>query len=208
MPACVRSPQLQSTLTTIFGCCSRTLQIPGVLHDPAYAMQQFATRSRGGIPPLGLAPADVAAAATAAAAAAAAAGMPGLASRGEPGASSPKRSGSAASLAFDALVMAATGGTEGAAAAAAGGEAPVESRLGGPLGGAAATGLSAAAAAAVAAVAGRGSNMHQLPSRQRSRLWSALSYGDVDSLQNALDAFRVSGCVGADQGWLVGLSDG
>jgi hypothetical protein len=46
----------------------------------------------------------------------------------------------------------------------------------------------------VAAVAGRGSNIHQLPSRQRSRLWSALSYGDVDSLQNALDAFRVSCC--------------
>jgi hypothetical protein len=116
--------------------------------------------------------------------------MPASASRGEAGASSPKRSGSQVSLAFDALVMAATGGTEGAAAAAAGGEAPVESRLGGPLGGA---GLSAAAAAAVAAVAGRGSNIHQLPSRQRSRLWSALSYGDVDSLQNALDAFRVSG---------------
>jgi hypothetical protein len=165
----------------------RCVQIPGALHDPAYAMQQFATRSRGGIPPLGLAPADVAAAA--------AAGMPASASRGEgPGLSSPKRSGSQVSLAFDALVMAATGGTEGAAAAAAGGEAPVESRLGGPLAGAG--GLSAAAAAAVAAVAGRGSNIHQLPSRQRSRLWSALSYGDVDSLQNALDAFRVSGGYG------------
>jgi hypothetical protein len=159
-----------------------------VHQDPAYAMQQFANRSRGGIPPLGLAPADVAAAA-----AAAAAGMPThSASRGEvgPGHSGPERSGSQVSLAFDALVMAATGGTEGAAAAAVGGEAPVESRLGGPLGGA---GLSAAAAVAVAAVAGRGSSIHQLPSRQRSRLWSALSYGDVDSLQNALDAFRVSG---------------
>lgn len=101
--------------------------------------------------------------------------------------------------------MAATGGTDGAAAAAGGGEAPVESRLGGPL--TAATGLApaagsapgsgnlaaAAAAAAMAASVGRSAGgVHQLPSRQRSRLWSALSYGDVDSLQNALDAFRVS----------------
>lgn len=121
---------------------------------------------------------------------------------------SPKRSGSQVSLAFDALVMAATGGTEGAAAAAAGGEAPVESRLGGPLPPAAALtpaltpgsssisvgAAAAAAAAAMAASVGRsgGTGVHQLPSRQRSRLWSALSYGDVDSLQNALDAFRVS----------------
>ena len=31
---------------------------------------------------------------------------------------------------------------------------------------------------------------HPPPARNKSRLWSALSFGDVDSLQNALDAFR------------------
>lgn len=139
-------------------------------------------------------------------------------SQGQP--VSPKRSGSQVSLAFDALVMAATGGTEGAAAAAGGGEAPVESRLGGPL---AAAGLTpgsgslgaaaAAAAAAMAASVGRstGAGVHQLPSRQRSRLWSALSYGDVDSLQNALDAFRVSRKLATDTSaagcpWLTVMS--
>ena len=107
---------------------------------------------------------------------------------------SPKRSGSGMSQLFDALVMAATGGTEGAAAGLAGGEAPVDSRAG----------VAAAAAGnAVPAAAAQGSGrpaagVHALPGRQKSRLWSALSYGDVDSLQNALDAFRVS------WGWGVG----
>jgi hypothetical protein len=162
--------------------------MPGMM-DAGFAMQQFVSRSRGGgnLPLSGSAP-DVMAAAAAAA---------GNFARGP---DSPKRSNSNVSQLFDALVMAATGGTEGAAAAAAGGEAPVESRLGGGLGTSAhqqqqqalaSASLSQAAAAAMAAVtAGRGS--HQLPARQRSRLWSALSFGDMDSLQNALDAFRVS----------------
>jgi hypothetical protein len=145
------------------------------------------------------------------------------------GADSPRRSGSNASQLFDVLVMAATGGTEGAAAAPAANDAPaVDSRFGAagtvspgatlpglpgaagavaaaaaaaaanvtPVAAASAAAAAAAAAAATAATAAsRGTGVHQLPSRQRSRLWSALSYGDVDSLQNALDAFRVSAVV-------------
>lgn len=81
---------------------------------------------------------------------------------------SPKRSGSGVSQLFDALVMAATGGPEGAAVENIGGEPPVTS-----------------------AYANTNTHLfHSLPQRQRSRLWSALSYGDVDSLQNALEAFR------------------
>lgn len=93
---------------------------------------------------------------------------------------SPKRSASGVSQLFDALVMAATGGTEDAAAVGLGGEPPVTSKMGfeskfGTLDGKQQQGERP---------------QHALPARQRSRLWSALSYGDVDSLQNALDAFR------------------
>ena len=181
-------------------------------------MPSFPTRSRGGLPPLGVG-------------AEALAGLMQQGSRGAGGPDSPRRSGSNASQLFDALVMAATGGTEGAAAAPAANDTPaVDSRFGvvpgvgvvspnaagvlaaappllpGAAGAAVAAAagasvtpvaaVSAAAAAAAAAAAtavSRGTGaQHQLPSRQRSRLWSALSYGDVDSLQNALDAFRVS----------------
>lgn len=136
-------------------------------------------------------------------------GMGGAPGRGP---DSPKRSGSGMSQLFDALVMAATGGPDGAAAAALGGEPPVDSRLAAgnaaaqqaaaaaaaaALGAAAPLLMAAAAGAAVApppiaaaAAAAPPPRQHNLPSRQRSRLWSALSYGDVDSLQNALDAFR------------------
>lgn len=183
-------------------------------------MPSFPTRSRGGLPPLGVG-------------AEALAGLMQQGSRGAGGPDSPRRSGSNASQLFDALVMAATGGTEGAAAAPAANDTPaVDSRFGvvpgvgvvspnaagvlaaappllpGAAGaavaaaaaaaaGASVTPVAAVSAAAAAAAAGaatavsRGAQ-HQLPSRQRSRLWSALSYGDVDSLQNALDAFRVS----------------
>lgn len=120
--------------------------------------------------------------------------------------SSPRRSGSGVSQLFDALIMAATGGTEGAAAAAVGGEPPVDSRgVRGGSGGAVAA-AAAAAANATAAPASMGPSLggppvggggsgrqHPAVGRQRSRLLSALSYGDVDSLQNALDAFRVRG---------------
>jgi hypothetical protein len=194
-------------------------------------MPSFPTRSRGGLPPLGVG-------------AEALAGLMQQGSRGAGGPDSPRRSGSNASQLFDALVMAATGGTEGAAAAPAANDTPaVDSRFGvvprvgvvspgaagvlaaappllpGAAGAAvaaaaaaaagasvtpvAAVSAAAAAAAAAATAVSRGTGaQHQLPSRQRSRLWSALSYGDVDSLQNALDAFRVSafcwehGCVG------------
>ena len=196
-------------------CCLRLClqQYPG-LFEAGFPMQAYPSRSRGGLPPLGLG-AD------------AFAGMipPGR------GPDSPRRSGSNASQLFDALVMAATGGTEGAAAAPAANDAPaVDSRaLGGPqvspsggaapllpvlpgvAGGvtpvaaasaaaAAAAAATAAAATAATAAASRGTSgaaaaLHGQPHRQRSRLWSALSYGDVDSLQNALDAFRV-GLVG------------
>jgi hypothetical protein len=128
-------------------------------------------------------------------------GLAGMGSAAPSRGDSPRRSGSQASLAFDALVMAATGGTDGAAAAAAGGEAAVDSRLGSVSGlgnGAVAAAAAVVAAAAAAASAqrasagGGGASSHQLAARQRSRLWGALSYGgDVDSLQNALDAFRV-----------------
>lgn len=69
---------------------------------------------------------------------------------------------------FDALLMAATGGTETAQAPSAG-EPPVTSMMHGSLGGGA---------------AGSG-----LP-RQRSRLWQPASMGEVDSLQNALEAWK------------------
>jgi hypothetical protein len=146
-----------------------------LFQDPTYMLRaEFAqARSRGAdVPPVG-------------AAAAAAGGGTGGGGNWD----SPKRSGSGMSQLFDALVMAATGGTEGAAAGLAGGEAPVDSRVG--------VASAAAAANAVAPVAGLPGNgrptagLHALPGRQKSRLWSALSYGDVDSLQNALDAFRV-----------------
>jgi hypothetical protein len=146
---------------------------------------------------------------------------------------SPKRSNSGVSHAFDALVMAATGGTEGAAAAAAGGEPQVESvagRGGGAAAGAgnpttaiaaavaagalaaaavaaAAGGAAAAAALPAAAAAAAAARAHALPAKQRSRLFggagAALSYGDADSLQNALDAFRAEEEIASG----LGLSD-
>lgn len=176
------------------------------MYEAGFPLQPYPTRSRGGLPPLGIG-AD---------------GFAGVLPAGRGPDSSPRRSGSNASQLFDALVMAATGGTEGAAAAPAANDAPaVDSRMGVAVspsavaqllpgvagaGGvtpvaaasaaaaAAAAATAAAATAATAAAASRGTGsaaVHQLPSRQRSRLWSALSYGDVDSLQNALDAFRV-----------------
>lgn len=198
-------------------------QFPG-LFEAGFPLQPYPSRSRGGLPPLGL-------------------GADGLAGvMPVRGPDSPRRSGSNASQLFDALVMAATGGTEGAAAAPAANDAPaVDSRFGAQIspaavaaasllpGAAAAVApvaaVSAAAAAAAAASAaaaataataaasrgtGSGAVVHQLPARQRSRLWSALSYGDVDSLQNALDAFRVSlarAAVDASCIWLY-LHDG
>mmetsp|Transcript_1796 Transcript_1796/g.3988 ORF Transcript_1796/g.3988 Transcript_1796/m.3988 type:complete len:813 (-) Transcript_1796:985-3423(-) len=99
---------------------------------------------------------------------------------------SPKPSQSGVSQLFDALVMAATGGQEGAAAAGVGGDAPVTSpyftqpRVEAP---------EAAAPVLEAQAAPRGPVHHSAPQRNRSRLWSALSFGN-DSLQNALDAFR------------------
>jgi hypothetical protein len=196
------TPAVFQAVLNLLSCApaSLLLQFPG-LYEP-FPMASFPTRSRGGLPPLGVGP-------------------DALAGMLQPGRNpdSPRRSGSNASQLFDALVMAATGGTEGAAAAPAANDTPaVDSRFGGtpqvspspapmlpstaaaaaaaaavagatPL--AAASAAAAAAAATAATAASRGTGVHQLPSRQRSRLWSALSYGDVDSLQNALDAFRV-----------------
>ncbi|KXZ47254.1 hypothetical protein GPECTOR_36g108 [Gonium pectorale] len=114
---------------------------------------------------------------------------------GPVGRESPKRSGTSVSQLFDALVMAATGGADGAAAAGGlGGEPPVTSPahadrpdrvgpvpgmgFGGGSGGGGGIG---------------GPRMHGPPNRNKSKLWSInnLSFGgEVDSLQNALDAFR------------------
>ncbi|GIM06215.1 hypothetical protein Vretimale_10481 [Volvox reticuliferus] len=105
------------------------------------------------------------------------------------GRESPKRSGTSVSQLFDALVMAATGGADGAAAGGEmGGEPPVTSPAhvdrpergagGGGTGGMCGFG---------------GTRLHGPPGRNKSKLWSLnnLSYGgEVDSLQNALDAFR------------------
>jgi len=204
-PMCCAHLHHKRVSVCVMSCCCVLQQFPG-LFEAGFPLQPYPSRSRGGLPPLGL-------------------GADGLAGvMPVRGPDSPRRSGSNASQLFDALVMAATGGTEGAAAAPAANDAPaVDSRFGAqisPAAVAAASLLPGAAAAAVAPVAavsaaaaaaaaasaaaaataataaasrGTGSAaMHQLPARQRSRLWSALSYGDVDSLQNALDAFRVS----------------
>ena len=89
----------------------------------------------------------------------------------------------AAAAAAAAAIAAATAAATGAAAPAANGVL--------------ANGSAAAAAAAAAPAPGGGGaavvtsgRQHAPPNRQRSRLFSALSYGDADSLQNALDAFR------------------
>ncbi|KAG2446385.1 hypothetical protein HXX76_000970 [Chlamydomonas incerta] len=112
---------------------------------------------------------------------------------GPVGRESPKRSGTSVSQLFDALVMAATGGADGAAAAGGlGGEPPVTSAAhvdqprttaGGMAGGGGTGG----------AGGGATQRLHPPPNRNKSKLWSLnnLSYGgEVDSLQNALDAFR------------------
>ncbi|GFR41791.1 hypothetical protein Agub_g2555 [Astrephomene gubernaculifera] len=110
---------------------------------------------------------------------------------GPMGRESPKRSGTSVSQLFDALVMAATGGAEGAAVAdGLGDEPPVTSPAhadrpdrgaGGPsFGGGGGGGAT-------------GPRKHAPPGRNKSKLWSLnnLSFGgEVDSLQNALDAFR------------------
>lgn len=49
----------------------------------------------------------------------------------------------------------------------------------------------AGAGMAAAGLGARGGPLlHPAPGRNRSRLWSAMSFGDMDSLQNALDAFK------------------
>ncbi|GLI64276.1 hypothetical protein VaNZ11_007492 [Volvox africanus] len=105
------------------------------------------------------------------------------------GRESPKRSGNSVSQLFDALVMAATGGADGAAAAGGmGGEPPVTSpahvdRPERAVGGGGTGGMGGFG----------GTRLHGPPGRNKSKLWSLnnLSYGgEVDSLQNALDAFR------------------
>ncbi|KAG2496671.1 hypothetical protein HYH03_005089 [Edaphochlamys debaryana] len=106
---------------------------------------------------------------------------PSPALAGPIGRESPKRSGTSVSQLFDALVMAATGGAEGAAAAGGmGGEPPV-------------TSAAHADRPADRPAAGGVQRLHPPPNRNKSKLWSLgnLSFGgEVDSLQNALDAFR------------------
>ncbi len=61
--------------------------------------------------------------------------------------------------------------------------------VGGGVGGAAA----AAGVGATSPTAGGAGRMRPPPQRDRSRLWSALSTGEIDSLQNALDAYVKGG---------------
>jgi len=150
----------------------------------------------------------VAAAPTAATGAAAPAGPKSQATAGRKpgsrsgrGAESPMRSNSGVSGLFDALVMAATGEAEGAAAAGGGGDANATSAYGGRdvLAGPDDADLLAIEAGGFGAAA-TGSRfpkpgtagpvrMRPPPQRSRSRLWSALSVGELDSLQNALEAY-------------------
>ncbi|GLC45409.1 hypothetical protein PLESTB_000621700 [Pleodorina starrii] len=112
---------------------------------------------------------------------------------GAMGRESPKRSGTSVSQLFDALVMAATGGADGAADGAAGGgglggEPPVTSPAHADR---PERGLGGGGVGAMGALGGP--RLHGPPGRNKSKLWSInnLSYGgEVDSLQNALDAFR------------------
>ncbi|KAL6768741.1 hypothetical protein ACKKBG_A16005 [Auxenochlorella protothecoides x Auxenochlorella symbiontica] len=84
---------------------------------------------------------------------------------------------------FDALLVAAATGAEGGARPPGGGDAPVTSRHRAPGGGG-----GAAAPGASADGAGPGGAM-----RQRSRIvWNA-SFNEVDSLHNAIEAFRGGG---------------
>ena len=115
---------------------------------------------------------------------------------GVAGRSSPVRSNSAGSGLFDALVMAATGNVTADGIAAVGQQAPhhdpfaVMSRLAAPaLGGApnaAFAPVRPGGSAMPQAGAGPGAipqRMHAPPQKNRSRLWSALSSGELDSLQ-------------------------
>ncbi|KAG1657442.1 hypothetical protein FOA52_011722 [Chlamydomonas sp. UWO 241] len=119
---------------------------------------------------------------------------------------SPMRSNSGVSGLFDALVMAATGEAEGAAAGGGGQEANAESAFGvravegvagDVVGGDAPDAPGGSALVVNNFIASRfpkptgtgGQHMRPPPQRSRSRLWSALSLGELDSLQNALDAY-------------------
>ncbi len=77
----------------------------------------------------------------------------------------------------------------------------------GAVGAGSGAGMGGGLGAGVTGAVGNGvTRQHHLPARQKSRLWSALSYGDVDSLQNALDAFRAEEEIAS--GPAPALSDG
>lgn len=88
------------------------------------------------------------------------------------------------------------GGQEGAAAAGIGGETAVTSPYLNVLPQEGAEG---------ARPTRPGPQLHPAPMRNRSRLWSAMSFGEMDSLQNALDAFRAEEEIASQP---FGLSDG